>query len=110
MLARALFFVVLSTATFLFLWQFPSTGAQSIPHLDKLVHFGIFFVLALTFHRAFALSAKLSLLILVCYGFLIEIAQSYAPGRSADVYDWLADASGVVAYFILHHLLSKKSR
>jgi VanZ family protein len=110
MLARALFFVVLSTATFLFLWQFPSTGAQSIPHLDKLVHFGIFFVLALTFHRAFALSAKLSLLILVCYGFLIEIAQSYAPGRSADVYDWLADASGVVAYFILHHLLSKKPR
>lgn len=110
MLARALFFVVLSTATFLFLWQFPSTGAQSIPHLDKLVHFGIFFVLALTFHRAFALSVKLSLLILVCYGFLIEIAQSYAPGRSADVYDWLADASGVVAYFILHHLLSKKSR
>lgn len=109
MLARALFFVALSIATFLFLWQFPSTGAHSIPHLDKLVHVGIFFVLALTFHRAFSLSAKLSLLILACYGLLIEIAQSYAPGRSGDVYDWLADACGVIAYFIWHHL-RKKSR
>jgi len=110
MLARVLFFIVLSTATFLFLWQFPSTGAQRIPHLDKLVHFGIFFVLAFTFHRAFLLSAKFSLLILACYGLLIELAQAYSPGRSADVYDWLADASGVVVYFILHHLIRKKSR
>lgn len=114
MLARVLFFVLLSITTFLFLWQFPSTGAQSIPHLDKLVHFVIFFVLALTFHRAFALSAKLSLLFLACYGLMIEVAQSYAPGRGADVYDWLADASGVIAYFAWHHLrekyLRKKSR
>lgn len=110
MLARVLFFVVLSIATFLFLWQFPSTGAQGIPHLDKLVHFGIFFVLALTFHRAFALSAKLSLLFLACYGLLIEVAQSYAPGRGADVYDWLADASGVIAYFIWHYLREKYLR
>lgn len=109
MLARAVFFIVLSITTFLFLWQFPATGAQSVPYLDKLVHFVIFFVLALTFHRAFALSAGLSLLFLVCYGLLIEIAQTYAPGRGADVYDWIADASGVIAYFTWHHI-RKKSR
>ena len=109
MLARLLFFLLLSIATVLFLWQFPNTGAQSIPYLDKLVHFGIFFVLAMTFHRAFALSAKLSLLFLACYGLAIEIAQSYAPGRGADVYDWVADAFGVIAYFALHHI-RKKSR
>jgi len=39
----------------------------------------------------------------------IEVAQSYAPGRGADVYDWIADACGVIAYFGLHHVL-KKSR
>ncbi|MCK7459502.1 VanZ family protein [Idiomarina aminovorans] len=107
MLARVIFFVLLSIATFLFLWQFPGSGAPGIPYLDKLVHFVIFFVLALTFHRAFALSAKLSLLFLACYGLLIEVAQAYAPGRGADVYDWLADASGVIAYFIWHHLRKK---
>ena len=68
MLARVLFFILLTVTTVLFLWQFPTTGAQSIPYLDKAVHFGIFFVLAMTFHKAFALSARLSLLFLACYG------------------------------------------
>jgi VanZ family protein len=109
MLARVLFFILLTVTTVLFLWQFPTTGAQSIPYLDKAVHFGIFFVLAMTFHKAFALSARLSLLFLACYGLAIEVAQSYAPGRGADVYDWIADGCGVIAYFGLHHVL-KKSR
>lgn len=113
MLARALFCLLLTGVTVLFLWQFPATGAQSIPYVDKAVHFGIFFVLAMTFHKAFALSAKLSLLFLACYGLAIEVAQAYAPGRGADIYDWIADACGVVAYFALAHLRAqsqKKSR
>lgn len=109
MLARVVFFLLLSVTTFLFLWQFPATGAKSLPYLDKLVHFTIFFVLAITFHKAFKLSAKVSLLFLACYGLLIEVAQFYAPGRGADFYDWLADGAGVIAYFACDHL-RKKSR
>ena len=74
----------------------------NIPHLDKVVHFGMFFILSLLF--SYALEAKTSLKlktiytiaisISIIYGGLIEILQHYFFNRGGDVLDLLADIAG----------------
>ncbi len=80
----------------------------SIFRSDKLIHAGIYFVLAFFTHRALRLeqalpslhNATLGVTIALCafYGFTDEIHQHFVPGRSMDVYDWFADVLGILLY------------
>lgn len=106
--ARWVFAILLVSATVAFFWQFPPSQQPGLPYADKLVHFGIFFVLSATLHKAFALPGRWSFLLLACYGLLIEVVQSYLPGRGSDIYDWLADSLGVLAYFGIVYWLRKR--
>jgi VanZ family protein len=75
-----------------------------ILRLDKLIHFGVYFMLALLTFRAlrhqtrFAFLSRHSLsftvLIIILYGATDEVHQYFVPGRSADVFDLLADTVG----------------
>jgi VanZ family protein len=76
-----------------------------IPHLDKLVHFTLFFVLsALAIHRRLKLHdtsgvRDFSKIILLCcaYGIALEWTQPWAgTHRSSDALDGVADVFGVV--------------
>lgn len=73
----------------------PDDSWINIPHFDKLVHFGLFFVLFLTLRFASPERWFVNILICVAYGCAIEIAQEIAEtGRSAEWFDLLADAIG----------------
>lgn len=85
---------------------------------DKLVHFGVFFVLgilsarALVFQEWNATLKKYALLFTVLYvmsyGASDEIHQMFVPGRSPEVYDFLSDTlGGIFAAFIIK-ILPKK--
>lgn len=102
MTARVLFVVVLVTLSVLFLWQFGPVSTPGFPNFDKLVHFGAFFILAFTFHRAFPIPLWAGIVLLTLYGLAIEVAQSLTPYRSADAMDLVADAAGVVSYYLVH--------
>jgi VanZ family protein len=96
-----------------------------IPFFDKIVHLGMYFVLAILFIFAMENSrAKLDFqlalfvfLIGIAYGGLLEILQYLMhEGRSADWFDFLADAlgslTGILIYFpvmrfLLIHLKRK---
>ncbi len=80
------------------------------PHQDKVQHFSAYFILALIAWRNTFCWSNLSrlrraiLVILFCslYGISDEWHQSFVVGRSSDVLDWLADASGAaLAFFLL---------
>lgn len=82
----------------------PHGGASRIPHLDKIAHFGLYFVLALlgalrlaTYERILP-TRKLVLwgVFYALYGVIDELTQPWT-GRNADIDDWLADASGIAA-------------
>jgi len=100
--ARLLFLVVLISLSIAFLWQFGPSQATQVPHLDKAVHFAAFFILAFTFHRAFPVPIWIGLPLLVLYGIAIEYAQSLTPYRSGDGWDLVADAAGVVGYYLVN--------
>ncbi len=78
---------------------FPQT---EISYMDKAFHFGEFIVLALLMTHAFKYAkvslAENSLFTLILaggYGILMELTQLYVPGRSASIYDIMADLAGV---------------
>lgn len=88
--------------------------AFKIPHLDKIAHFGLFFLFAVFFYGwllvAFAEHKKWNvlwtLLLVASYGFVIEWLQENYFSRSGDFLDWVADmiggGFGVLLYPILH--------
>ncbi|MCM1034262.1 MAG: VanZ family protein [Paludibacter sp.] len=81
----------------------------NIPHLDKVVHFGMYLVLAAcltqalvrTKHQGITLYVT-ALLSPIIYGGMIELLQEYYfPPRTGDWWDWLADIIGVFIGVIL---------
>lgn len=98
-MARMVFLLVLVGLSAAFLMQVSSYSLPRFQHLDKVVHFGAFFILALTFHRAFPLPFWLALMILIGYGLAIEYIQGLLPYRSSSWGDLLADAAGAASYY-----------
>lgn len=80
----------------------------TIPHFDKVVHFTLYFILAVltwygwTCQKNFpALRANTFIkviLVLALYGLTIEILQgTLTPDRSFDLWDELANTTGAIA-------------
>jgi len=82
-------------------------GAR-FPHADKVVHFGMFFLLAWIggrrLHAATGLLAGGALVgwavVYAAYAFIDEWLQPFV-GRSMTLGDWLADAGGIIAATVL---------
>lgn len=100
--SRLFFAIIMVTVSILFLMQNPPNPELArFPHADKLVHFALFFVLAASFHIAFRFKPLLAGTLLFAYGIVIELIQHYVPGRGADVWDVVADMTGVAAFYLV---------
>ncbi len=97
-----------------FIFIASSTPSQKIPGLenlsDKLVHFGVYAVLCWLFHVAFFFQSSASLkrhsitaavLMAIVFGASDEYHQTFTPGRSAELYDLLADTGGALFYALV---------
>jgi VanZ family protein len=88
--------------------KFQKTPLVSIPYIDKLVHFGMYFlmmsVIIIEHRKTLRNYRNLLLLALIplSYGILMEILQSTLTiTRTGDFYDALADAAGIIVSVIL---------
>ena len=94
-----------------------------IHHIDKIAHFGFFFVQSVLLSLLLRLRTKRSYLQIIClstfqafiYGGVIEILQDEFFNRTGDWYDLLADVSGgfcgamiYPAFFKFYNVCSKK--
>lgn len=85
------------------------------PHLDKIVHFVLYAVLAHLFFAAlrfghgarFGVAVLLGLVLASLYGVTDEYHQTFTSGRAQDVMDWVADTCGA-ATVLLAPLLRPK--
>jgi VanZ family protein len=93
----------------------------SFPFADKIVHFICFGGLAFWVSFGCNLAGKskkeiiLPTIIVSLYGILDEIHQSFTPGRSSTVSDWIADTLGgllgsYVFFLVLKILRNSKNR
>lgn len=112
MLWRFIFTLVFVVVSGLFLMQSPPSPSSvtQIPHIDKVVHFVLFFVLAATMHLAFRPRMWFALPLLLGYAVAIEVIQHYVPGRGADVWDVVADMVGVAAFYLLRSVYKSTNR
>lgn len=76
-------------------------GPDGIPNFDKMAHFGAYGLLATLWLRVLAgrygiswRTACLALGLASCYGATDEFHQSFRPGRSVELADWIADTTG----------------
>jgi VanZ family protein len=67
---------------------------------DKINHIAAFCALAFLLDFSFPQSelGVAKILLLLGYGLLIEIVQSFLPHRTASLFDLLADAAGIALY------------
>lgn len=90
-----------------YLSSIPGTGFPKLPFflrnlpVDKVVHFSLYFVLAIAMIRGhpgekirFILWAWISLGFCVVYGITDEVHQYFVPGRDTSIFDLLADTLG----------------
>lgn len=79
---------------------------------DKAVHFFCFG--GLCFWISFACRTKtfsrvwIPVIITSFYGIIDEIHQSFVPGRSCSVFDWIADTSGAIFGAVLFVFMAAK--
>ena len=88
--------------------KFQRAPLVNIPFMDKIVHFGMYFlmmsVIIIEHRKNLMHSRNLFLLALIplSYGILMEILQSTLTiTRSGDFYDALADAAGIIVSALL---------
>ena len=83
---------------------------------DKLLHLFAYFVFGLTInlglkknHPAISRARCFTLLLIIggLYAASDEIHQHFIPGRTADIYDWVADILGVMLSYIIYILAEK---
>lgn len=83
----------------------PRLGANN---LDKLWHTAAFFgfaaLLSLATLRAFW---RWQAPVLLAYGMLIEVLQAFIPWRSFSLADFVADATGILLFWLLCNTLLK---
>lgn len=91
-----------------------SKPKYNIPHLDKVVHFGFYFIMAVMLYRLFALYGGLRtriilyiLAIVLIYSGTIELLQEYVFNRSGDFRDLLANLAGAFCGCLLSPFIFK---
>ncbi|CAN5293428.1 hypothetical protein BH23BAC1_BH23BAC1_29260 [soil metagenome] len=95
----------------------PSTGNFTVPHLDKVVHFTGFGILAFLMMRGFKKQNSIewlkkkpvlsSLILAVSFGIIIEIIQLYIPERSFDLLDIFANTAGIFVGLVVYIFSTK---
>lgn len=102
--ALKVLFIVLSLLG-LVLALLPSHSTPPFPHFDKLMHaaalFGFAALLDMASLRSFW---RWKVPVLLGYGILIEVAQAFTPWRSVSLGDVVADAAGILLYWLLWRL------
>lgn len=84
----------------------PTLPVEMQSGLDKVAHFGAYFVLGLLLARGRALTGAAHFwppLLGLAYALSDEFHQSFVPGRTAELGDWIADALGVLVASALYH-------
>jgi VanZ family protein len=101
------------TAAILIALGWPASGLPSIQieHVDKIVHFGLFFVFAFLWMIALPLRPGPRTWVVLITGVLFaigtELYQGIIPSdRSASLWDVVADVFGLCMGIMLYHILA----
>ena len=100
-----------------YLSSLESVPSLDIVNFDKIVHtifyigVGVCLILFVIGINKQDSNLKYKLLVIVIFGSILgvidEYHQSFVPGRSCDILDWVADTSGILISFIFINKIKK---
>jgi len=104
-----LWLAIIFYALFIPAQDLPIKPFFKIPHFDKMVHFGLFFVFSLLLLSPFKkLQYKyyiIAPLISIVMSALLEFSQhSLSKTRSSDIHDFIANSAGIIASVVFFYL------
>lgn len=93
----------------------PKKPFMMIPHFDKLVHFGLFFVFCLLLFVPFKKIKTNHLfwapLVSFALSALLETVQHIvSSSRSSNLYDFLANSMGILAALLFFHFIASGTK
>jgi VanZ family protein len=103
------FWIPLAACTYLALTPSPPDAVFRVS--DVLLHGLAFSYLTFTLGLAFASLGRWHIVaLMLAYGTLLEVLQSFEPERSAELKDLLVDGAGILVGLALLHLIGAWSR
>ena len=97
------FYILFLISLYLFFAPFED-GPEIFPHLDKIAHFSIFFLMTL-FLIIGRLKRNYALIFCISYALFTEIVQTFLNYRTGSIFDFVSDILGVTfAIFFLFFL------
>lgn len=81
-----------------------TVAGPRIPHFDKVVHFSVYGLLGTLVCRQGRgwRGAAVAIVAVSVYGATDEWHQSFVPGRSTELADWIADTAGAAVAAVLY--------
>ena len=103
------FYILFLISLYLFFASFEDDGPKIFPHLDKITHFSIFFLMTIflivgRFKRNFALISC------ILYALFTEVVQTFLNYRTGSILDFLSDILGITFAFFFVFFLEKRAK
>jgi VanZ family protein len=102
-----MFYILLITIYVLCIVPIKDLPVVDFSYIDKIEHLLVFFLLTANFYFCYFSKIKFKeiFILLLSYGFLIEITQLFIKYRSFELLDLLADIAGIFLFFMLKYII-----
>ena len=98
------FYILFLISLYLFFAPFEDDGPKIFPHLDKIMHFSIFFLMTILL-IAGRLKKNYAVIFCILYSLFIEIIQTFLNYRTGSIFDFVSDILGMTfAIFFIFFL------
>ena len=103
------FYILFLISLYLFFAPFKDDGPEFFPHLDKIAHFSIFFLMTI-FLIVGRLNRNYALIFCILYALFTEIVQTFLNYRTGSIFDFISDILGVTFAIFFIFFLEKRPK
>ena len=101
------FYILFLISLYLFFAPFEDDGRKIFPHIDKIGHFSIFFLMTI-FLIVGRLKKNYALIFCIFYAFFTEIVQIFLSYRTGSIFDFVLDVLGITFAIFFIFFLEKR--
>ena len=103
------FYILFLISLYLFFAPFEDGGPEIFPHLDKIAHFSIFFLMTV-FLIVGRLKSDYALIFCILYALFTEIVQTLLNYRTGSILDFVSDILGISFAIFFIFFLEKRAK
>ena len=103
------FYILFFISLYLFFAPLKDDGPEIFPHLDKIAHFSIFFLMTV-FLTVGGLKSDYALIFCILYALFTEIVQTLLNYRTGSLLDFVSDILGITFAIFFIFFLEKRPK